>query len=374
MKKYLSEIIDLTGDSQLNPSWTGHTRKVNTITSISIHHDAQVRPHDYDSEERYRNEAAYQNNISIPGSKGIQYHYKIDNVGQIFKLRPHETWLWTVGSDENTTTLAICLDGYFHAPLNQLPTREQYEALGQLLVDLCEDHPEFPATYPNVRPHRDFSPTACPGDLLAPWVAAIESKEDVLHIPNSAVYDWPEYQTIKPVDAVQPAPAPVPEPDTTPEPTTPPAPPEEPIEPLPPITDEDLADHLDLKWDYKVVDKNGKQLGVYSIIANAYNTWLVDSKAVGKIIDKNGNDVTDTIIAKFKVDTDSGKEPVAEGTKETARTGILAVASFIISWGITALTGLPQSELTVILLIVLKGLDKYIHTNPNINLKGILPF
>jgi N-acetyl-anhydromuramyl-L-alanine amidase AmpD len=195
MKNYLSEIIDLTGDSQLNPTWTGHTRKVNTITSISIHHDAQVRPHDYDSVARYREEARYQNSTSIPGSKGIMYHYKIDNVGQIFKLRPHETWLWTVGSDENTSTLAICLDGYFHPPHNQVPTREQYEALSQLLVNLCEEHPEFPATYPDVRPHRNFSATACPGDLFAPWVYNVESKANVLDIPTAVTYDWPEYQT-----------------------------------------------------------------------------------------------------------------------------------------------------------------------------------
>jgi hypothetical protein len=68
-----------------------------------------------------------------------------------------------------------------------------------------------------------------------------------------------------------------------------------------------------------VLDKDGKQMGVYSIIANAYNTWLVDSKGEGKILDKEGKDVTNTIIAKFKADTDTGKEPVVEGTKETAR-------------------------------------------------------
>lgn len=171
MKTY--EVVDLTGDSYINPDWPGHHRNVGTITSISIHHDAAVRPHDYDSVARIKQETAEHYQRLGPG---LAYHFVIDNVGTIFKTRPFELWTFVVGSDENPTTLAIKLDGYLHPPHNQKPTREQYEALGQLLIDLCEHHPEFPATYPNVRPHRDFSSTAClpldETELLTPdgWV------------------------------------------------------------------------------------------------------------------------------------------------------------------------------------------------------------
>lgn len=220
MKDYLKEAIDLTSDSYINPmgalyrDGTGaHQRSVSSITSISIHHDAVVRPHDYDSVARYREEAAGHYERLGPG---LQYFAKIDNVGQIFYTRPMTTWLYSVGSSENVSTLPICLDGYFHPPYNQKPTREQFEALGQLLIELCENHPEFPATYPNVRPHRDFSSTACPGDLLAPWVFAIQGKQDVLNIPLEAVYDWPEYQpgfTTPAPRTTQPAPTPPSKPD-----------------------------------------------------------------------------------------------------------------------------------------------------------------
>jgi hypothetical protein len=211
MKTY--PIVDLQGDSYLNPvgrAWSDgsgtHQRNVSTIKSISIHHDAVQRPHAYDSVARYRNEAAAHYSRLGPG---LQYHYKIDNQGTIFKIRPHSTWLYAVGSAENVSMLAICLDGYFHPPYNEKPTREQYEALGQLLIKLCEQSPEFPATYPNVRPHRDYSSTACPGDMFAPWVYAINSKADVLKIPADVVYDYPELQPSSPV--------PTPPADTRPE-------------------------------------------------------------------------------------------------------------------------------------------------------------
>ena len=221
MKNYIDEMVDLTGDRYLNPVPAiydngQHIRSVSTIKSISIHHDATNRPHDYDSIARYRSEATEHYKRLGPG---LQYHYKIDNTGVIFKIRPHDTWLYTVGSAENTSTIAICLDGYFHQPQNQVPTREQFEALGQLLVKLCEQSPEFPATYPDVRPHRDFSATACPGDLFAPWVFAIQSKADVLNIPSYATYDWPEYQALTPPVPVQ---APVTPPVAEPAPVEPP--------------------------------------------------------------------------------------------------------------------------------------------------------
>lgn len=225
IKDYLSGIVDLTGDRYLNPVPATydngtHIRNVGTIKSISIHHDAVDRPHDYDSIARYRSEAASHYTRLGPG---LQYHYKIDNTGVIFAIRPLGTWLYAVGSDENTSNLAICLDGNFN---NQVPTREQYEALSQLLVNLCEKHPEFPATYPDVRPHRDFSATACPGDNLAPWVYAIQDKATATAIPAEATYDWPEFQpqlTETPALPVNPAtshtdPMPEPMPDPMPEP------------------------------------------------------------------------------------------------------------------------------------------------------------
>lgn len=204
MKNYIGNIIDLTGDSYLNPvgaqygdgSGT-HQRQVGSITSISVHHDASPRPHDYDSIARFRQEAAGHYDRLGPG---LQYHYKIDNTGVIFAIRPWSTWLYVVGSSENTSCLAICLDGNFE---NEQPTREQYEALSQLVVELCDNHPEFPATYPDVRPHADYSSTACCGANLKPYVYSIQDKASAENIPNVA-YDWPELQDAAPTPTATP--------------------------------------------------------------------------------------------------------------------------------------------------------------------------
>lgn len=209
MKTYPT--TDLTGDRYLNPDWPGHTRDVSSITSISIHHNAAQRPHDYDSVAQYTREAAQHYDRLGPG---LQYHYCIDNVGEIFHVRPITTWLHAVGSTENTSMIAICLDGNFE---NQQPTREQCEALFQLLTELCTQHPEFPATWPDVRPHADYSATACCGANLRGYIYGIKDEATARAYPD-VPYDWPEYQ---PSATAPVAPIPASLPNTLPTPPVP---------------------------------------------------------------------------------------------------------------------------------------------------------
>ena len=211
MKTY--QVVDLRGDSYLNPSWGGHTRALSQATHIAVHHDASVRPHSYDSIARYRSEASEHYKRLGPG---LQYHFKIDNVGTIYQIRDLSMWLYAVGSPANVNTVNICLDGYFHPPYNQQPTREQYEALSQLLVKLCENTPSIPATYPQVWAHRSFSSTACCGDKLVPYVFQISNKATAENIPN-VPYDWPDLQPSTPAPTPQPTPEPTPPADNRPE-------------------------------------------------------------------------------------------------------------------------------------------------------------
>ena len=258
MKTY--PVTNLTGDGYLNPNWPGHTRNVNQITSISVHHDASDRSHDYDSVARYRSEAAYHYNNLGPG---LQYHYKIDNTGEIFAIRPLTTWLYVVGSQENVTCIAICLDGNFEY---QQPTREQFEALYQLLEELCERHPEFPAVWKDVRPHCDYSSTACCGANLRNRIYAIQDKASAqAQLLNQGVFDWPSLQP----NAPTPPPPPAPQPPT----------------PAPPT----------VTINYRVI-KDSKQIGAYSVEANAWNKYKAEG---GVIQDQNGNDITSQLIAKY---------------------------------------------------------------------------
>lgn len=265
MKDYLGQAIDLTGDTYLDPVGAAygdgsglHQRSLSGITSISVHHDAMSRPHDYNSVDRYRTEAAEHYNRLGPG---LQYHYKIDNVGQIFKIRPWTTWLYVVGSAENPSCLAICLDGNFE---NQQPTREQLEALYQLIQELCENHPEFPATWPDVRPHQSYSATACCGAHLRDRIYAITDKGSaVAELLNQGDYDWLE---------LQPSPASTPAPVQLPTPPT-------------------------VVINYRVKDSAGHQLGAFSVDRNAWQKYLDNSGS--HIYDQNGNDVTSQLEAKF---------------------------------------------------------------------------
>lgn len=262
MKNYLAEMVDLRGDGYLNPGWSGHSRSNSQITHVAVHHDASIRPHEYDSVARYRSEAAEHYKRLGPG---LQYHYKIDNTGTIFKIRDHSMWLYAVGSAANVNTINICLDGYFHAPYNQKPTREQYEALSQLVVNLCEEHPEFPATYPDVWAHRSFSSTACCGDLLVPYVFNIHDKASAQAIPADAVYDWPSLQ-----------PNPTPPPTPTPVPTPPP-----------------VDNHPEYEKNFKTVTRKDMwSEGAYTVIDLADNN---------KVIKTEGDNVKLSISGETKV-------------------------------------------------------------------------
>lgn len=272
MKTY--PVVDLTGDKYLNPDgyvWNdgegSHERAVGQITSISVHHDAANRPHDYDSVGRYHAEAAehYQRL-----GNGLQYHAKIDNQGTIFLIRPFTTWLNVVGSSANVSTLAVCLDGDFQTGQQQ-PTQEQYEALKQLLDELSTQHPEFPANQSNVYPHRFFSATDCCGDNLVPFVDSYRNNGGNVEIPQVG-YDWPSMQPNQPV------PAPAPDVSALPvmtHPASTPAP-----EPTPPTY-----------WRLK--DQTGTQLAAYSNEANALAGWGERGNSQDiRIISPDGTDVT----------------------------------------------------------------------------------
>ena len=261
MKTY--PITDVRSDRYLNPAGP-ESRPVGNITKIVVHHDAVVRKHDYDTMAHLRSEAAGHYNALGPG---LQYHYSIDNVGEIFWVRDHNKTLWHAGNLAiNRTSIAIKLDGYFHPPHNQRPTREQYEALKQLLDKLCTQHPEFPADFDDVIGHREASPTACPGDTFFGAIPHYRATKQ-LFAPADVQYDWPELQP-------KPAPAPAPQPAPNPAP------------PIPPT----------IEISYRVY-KAGKQIGAYTIDKNAWNKY--DAENADSIKDGKGNDITAQMIAKF---------------------------------------------------------------------------
>ena len=306
MKTY--PMTDVRGDTYLNPAWPEEARSENSITKIIVHHDAVVRQHDYDSMARYRSEAAAHYQRLGPG---LQYHFKIDNVGEIFWIRPFTQATYHAGNyPVNRQSVAICLDGYFHPDVNQIPTREQYEALKQLLDWLCTQNPSFPAVQSDVYAHREVSDsyTACCGNTLIGFVQEYRNTNGNPVIPN-VPFDWPEIQPSTPT----PKPADVP-----------------------------IAPSVAPK--YKVF-KDGKQIGAYNEEANAWNKYIAEG---GQVITANGVDVTSVLTAKYVTPapavpptpvttdpadvTNPGGQPLVEVPVVPPTNPIIQLILYVINW------------------------------------------
>ncbi len=230
------DITDIRGALPRNGSYM--RRPLGAISQIAVHWDAQFRPHEYDSVQRYIQEAQEHINRDWGGGArgdGLMYHYKIDNVGQVFLCRDHEDVLWNVGGNPNWYTLAVNFDC---AP-GQLPTKEQAEAFEKLMHYLCFEQPAMPATQGDVHGHREYVPTECPGDRIEQMVQEYNANGVVAK--DDLTYDWPNI-TPAPQPEPQPNPAPVVEPPKVDPPKPAPTPqppvvvePPKPTDPIPPI-------------------------------------------------------------------------------------------------------------------------------------------
>ncbi|MDP4228572.1 MAG: peptidoglycan recognition family protein, partial [Bacteroidota bacterium] len=165
-------------------------RPVSAIKRIATHWDALYRPHEYDSLARYIQEANLHINRDWGGGArgdGIMYHYKIDNVGDVYWCRDHEDMLWNVGGAANWDTLAVCFD----AGDDQTITKEQAESFKELMEILCFHHDEFPASQGDVYGHREFNPTECPGDQIMN-LCVVPYRTNRTVAVETLSYDWPE--------------------------------------------------------------------------------------------------------------------------------------------------------------------------------------
>ena len=193
--------------------------------------------------------------------------------------------------------------------MNQKPTREQLEALQQLLVNLCTKHPEFPADQNDVFGHREISSTACPGNELFPYVVQFRNTGKITPQAD-IVYDWPSLQPNSPT------------PPTTPEPV--PAPPS-------------------VEVAYRVF-KGGKQIGAYKLDTNAWNKYKAE--AADNIMTSSGQDVTEQLRMKFEPpapvppvptppaqDENTNQQEIAKivGENNTLLKKILAIVEAILS-------------------------------------------
>lgn len=152
-------------------------RPPQNITRITVHHDAI--PNNGRLTDGECLDIIYRTHISTDLKRyrnwpGISYHFWVNKEGDIYQLNNFSDITWH--DDVNSDSIAVCFNGYFHAPYNEKPTQRQLESLKWILDELCTKHPEFPADHDDVKGHRERTPTSCPGTFLFPYVKEYREK------------------------------------------------------------------------------------------------------------------------------------------------------------------------------------------------------
>jgi N-acetyl-anhydromuramyl-L-alanine amidase AmpD len=148
-----------------------YQRPQHHIKKITIHHSAMAQ------DGRQTNDSVLQTIMNIHsghGWAGLSYHFCIMPDGSIYQTNKFEdiTWHDTINSD----SIGVLVHGYFHPEVNDRPTNKQLVSLKELLDWLCTQNPAFPASQKDVVGHRERSATACPGNLLQPYVEEYRNK------------------------------------------------------------------------------------------------------------------------------------------------------------------------------------------------------
>ncbi|MBE7012208.1 MAG: hypothetical protein E7415_05995 [Ruminococcaceae bacterium] len=128
-----------------NFSWNGSLSKRAATNYIIIHHRAGNGDVNSIHSQHLKN-----------GWTGIGYHFYIRKDGSVYEGRP----LDTVGahtSGKNSVSIGICFEGNYETQNAEMPT-SQFNAGQELLAHLTTLYPSC-----EIKRHRDFQATACPG-------------------------------------------------------------------------------------------------------------------------------------------------------------------------------------------------------------------
>lgn len=146
---------------------------------LTLHHAAGFSASDLDEgkEQVKRIQRLYQED---KGWADIGYHFLIDAAGNIYQGRPYTQEIalsqkptLVIGAHVaggNTGNIGVCLLGCFHPETNastcdDVLTESVSASLVQLFAFFCENYRVAPA---NIKGHRDFNATDCPGSNLYP--------------------------------------------------------------------------------------------------------------------------------------------------------------------------------------------------------------
>ena len=130
-----------------------------TVSFITVHHDAIGPYNDTSAELAARRLDSIRRGHVGGGWADIGYHYAIDPAGRVWSARPEHLQGAHV-KDRNPGNLGVMMMGNFE---RQQPSRAAAGALEDLLYDRMRAHG---VRVTQVKTHREWSPTACPGRNL----------------------------------------------------------------------------------------------------------------------------------------------------------------------------------------------------------------
>ncbi len=135
-------------------------KPMNGVAHITVHHDGMDPvPLRSPAEVAARLERIRQVHVENNGWADIGYHFAVDPQGRVWASRPLELQGAHV-KDQNEHNMGILVLGNFEL---QTPTPAAMTALDALLIEAAVVN-RVPLT--NIRTHREWNPTACPGATL----------------------------------------------------------------------------------------------------------------------------------------------------------------------------------------------------------------
>lgn len=142
------------------------TMRAHRPTQLTLHHEGSAKPitADHDVPKALKGQQKY--GWDQKGWADIPYHYMVDLNGNIYEARNP-----LMSGDTNTTYdptghMLVCVMGNFEL---QTPSEKQMASVAALMAWLSDVYNIDPAT---LRGHMDYTPTACPGKYLQPYVAS----------------------------------------------------------------------------------------------------------------------------------------------------------------------------------------------------------
>jgi hypothetical protein len=152
-----------------------NVRPMNGTTYITVHHDgmnAFTGESESDSIKRLTSiQGSHTQRKAKTGEywADIGYHYIIDRAGRVWEGRPI-VYQGAHVQDCNEHNIGVMCMGNF---MIQYPTKAQTDRLDQFVAQLMRDHR---ISLRNVRTHREWNPTECPGQNLQVYMARTRSR------------------------------------------------------------------------------------------------------------------------------------------------------------------------------------------------------